>query len=100
MFSISELSFASCKPSVLIRMPWFGMDAAMPFSSARRRLALASFFRIAGVSKRASVQLLKRRMMSMASDSSQVYDVYRKCNFLNMLTLTCIENAFFYTCQL
>ena len=28
MFSISELSLASCKPKVLIKMPWFGIDAA------------------------------------------------------------------------
>jgi hypothetical protein len=33
---------------VLIRMSWLGMDAATPFSSAKRRLAAFSRFRMSG----------------------------------------------------
>lgn len=39
MFSISELSLASCKGIELIRMAWLGIRLPAPFSSAKARLA-------------------------------------------------------------
>ena len=48
MFSMAELSLASCRPSVLIRMAWFGIEDATPFNSASCRLAAFSRARIAG----------------------------------------------------
>jgi len=50
MFSISEDALASCSASVSIRMPWFGMTAARPLSSASARLAVARAFRTGTVS--------------------------------------------------
>jgi len=50
IFSIFEEALASCRAKVSMRMPWFGMVAARPLSSARARFARASAFRTATVS--------------------------------------------------
>ena len=93
MFSISELSLASCRPRVLIRMPWLGIDAAMPFSSASARLLLASRLRMAGVVKARRVQLVKWKQRGERGHGRSLrrFDVYRKCDFLCMSVLMCIE---------
>jgi len=50
MFSISELSFASRRTIALIKIAWFGIIFAMPFSSPRACLAVASFLSTDNVS--------------------------------------------------
>lgn len=82
--AVEAPSFASCRPRVLIRMPWLGMDAAMPFSSASARLLLASRLRMAGASKRAG--------FSCSSGASA--GTGGACG-----GSTCTENAIFYACR-
>jgi hypothetical protein len=45
MFSISELACASSSGSVLISMPWFGINSAACFRSASAARAGMQFFR-------------------------------------------------------
>jgi len=45
IFSIAELSFASCKDKVLSKIFWLGIIAATPFSSAKAWCALVNFLR-------------------------------------------------------
>lgn len=44
LFSIAELSFASCNPSVLIRMFSLGIVDAIPFNSANAACAAGKAF--------------------------------------------------------
>lgn len=50
ILSIAELSLASYRESVLIKIPWFGIDPETPLSSARYLFAEDNFFRTAFVS--------------------------------------------------
>jgi hypothetical protein len=90
MFSISELTFASCRPRVLIRMPLLGIDAAMPFSSASARPAAGQPLEDGRRVKARRVQLFERGECGHGR-SLRWFDVYRKCDFLCMSALICIE---------
>ena len=71
------------------------MDAAKPLSSARRRLLAASFFRMAGVSKRAGSSV-SRGFIVGASET----EMYKKLEFLYMLNAMCIESSAFFAASL
>jgi len=47
---------ASCKPNALIKMLWFGIEAAIPFNSANFRLAVARRFNMIRDSKQSTLR--------------------------------------------